>query len=65
MISRYMTTAEVAETLRLTPWQVLNLCREHKIPASKPAGKWLIAESDLVAYIESGANNAEPHGASA
>ncbi|HET6916645.1 MAG TPA: helix-turn-helix domain-containing protein [Acidimicrobiales bacterium] len=49
---KYLTAAEVADVLRLTPITVVRLCREGKLPATKPAGTWLIAEPDLLAHIE-------------
>ena len=52
----YLTTAEVADTLRITPWQALNLCRAGKIRAFKPSGKWLILPADLDAYIAASTN---------
>lgn len=55
----YLTAAEVAEILRTEPMTVVRLCREGKLPATKPAGKWLIAESDLFAHIESRHNQRE------
>ena len=53
---KYLTTEEVAAVMRLTTWRVLQLCRDGKLPATKPAGQWLIAQSDLDAYIASGSN---------
>lgn len=53
---KFLTTEEVADVLRLTTWRVLQLCREKKIVATKPAGQWLIAEDDLRTYIASGSN---------
>lgn len=58
MRETYLTAAEVAPILRVTRWQVVNLCRDGKIPATKPSGTWLIAESDLRAFLESGSNQA-------
>lgn len=49
---RFLTADEVAEVLRLTPITVARLCRAGKLPATKPAGTWLIAEPDLQAHIE-------------
>lgn len=56
MNQKYLTTSEAAGILRLTPWQVVNLCRSKKLPASKPSGQWLIATDDLAAFIEAGSN---------
>ena len=52
----YLTCAEVAERLRTTPMNVLRMCRANKIPATKPLGRWLIAEADLARYIEASSN---------
>lgn len=56
MSQKYLTTAEVADVLRLSVWQVVNLCREGKLPATKPSGQWLISEIDLDAFLASGSN---------
>lgn len=53
---QFMKTDEVAAVLRLTPWQVVNLCRAGKLRATKPSGQWLIDRADLDAYIEAGSN---------
>jgi excisionase family DNA binding protein len=53
---RLLTAAEVADRLRVEPITVVRLCREHKIPATKPAGTWLISEADLKAHIEASRN---------
>lgn len=49
---RYLTAAEVATVLRTTPVTIVRLCRAGKLPATKPAGTWLISETDLQAHIE-------------
>lgn len=54
MIEKYLTTAEVADTLRLSVWQVVNLCRAGKLRATKPSGQWLIRPTDLESFIEAG-----------
>jgi len=54
VLAKYLTVAEVADTLRLTAWQVRTLCVSGAIRATKPAGKWLVAETDLANYIEGG-----------
>lgn len=48
---KYLTTAEAADILRLTTWQVVNLCRDNKLRATKPFGKWLIDPDDLDKHI--------------
>lgn len=53
-MNQYLTTAEVAETLRLSVWQVVNLCRSGKLRATKPSGQWLIRPADLETFIEAG-----------
>lgn len=54
--TRYLTAAEVAPILRLKPIRVVRLCREGKLPATKPAGTWLISEADLQAHIAASSN---------
>lgn len=54
--STYLTAAEVAKRLRTEPITVVRLCREGKLPATKPAGRWLINEGDLNAHIEASRN---------
>lgn len=48
----FLTAAEVAQRLRVKPLTIVRLCRDRKLPATKPAGTWLISESDLAAHIE-------------
>lgn len=54
----YYTVAEAADILRRTPKSVRDLCIEHKIPATKPAGTWLIPVTEFHAWIAAGANEA-------
>jgi len=54
----YYTVAEAADILRKTPASVRDLCAEHKIPATKPAGTWLIPAEAFHAWIAAGANEA-------
>jgi excisionase family DNA binding protein len=56
--TRYYTVAEAAQILRCSPKSVWNLCREHKIPATQPAGKWLIPVEEFDAWVAAGANRA-------
>ncbi len=56
--TRYYTVAEVAEILRYTPKAVWNLCKDNKIPATKPAGQWLIPVAEFDAWLKAGANQA-------
>jgi excisionase family DNA binding protein len=37
---------------------VVRLCRDKKLPATKPAGTWLISEADLAAHIKAKHNGA-------
>ena len=53
---KYYTAAEAAPVLRVTIWEVTKLCRAGAIRASKPGLKWLIAEADLLAYINDASN---------
>lgn len=52
----YLTADEVAQRLRTTPINVIRLCRDGKIPATKPFGRWLISETDLDAHIAANRN---------
>ena len=55
-MDRFLTTAEVADILRLSVWQAVNLCRSGKLRATKPSGTWLIAAADLEDFIKAGSN---------
>ena len=55
-MTKYLTTEEVANTLRMKPYRVLELCREGTLPAARPGGRWLITQADLDAYVASGSN---------
>lgn len=55
---RYFTVAEAALILRRTPASVRQLCIDNQIPATKPAGTWLIPIDEFNAWIHSGANKA-------
>jgi excisionase family DNA binding protein len=54
----YYTAAEVAAIIRRTPSSVRQLCIEGKIPATKPAGTWLIPIDQFATWLRSGANEA-------
>lgn len=56
--TRYYTVAEAADILRKTPKYVWALCKEGKIPATKPAGTWLIPVGEFDAWVKAGANKA-------
>lgn len=49
--SPYLTAAEAADLLRTSPINVVRLCRDGRLPATKPAGKWLILRADLDAHL--------------
>lgn len=53
---KYLTAIEAADVLRVGPWTVIKLCRDGKIPATKPVKSWLIAETDLDAYLADASN---------
>ncbi|NYG05707.1 hypothetical protein BJ986_000194 [Phycicoccus badiiscoriae] len=51
----------MAERLRCSEWAVRTLVMAPGgLRAAKIAGRWLIEEEDLVAYVESQANRAKP-----
>lgn len=52
----FLTAPEAADILRVSPWQVVNLCRTGELKATKPGKKWLIRPDDLNAYIAGGSN---------
>lgn len=54
----FYTVVEAADILRRSPASVRQLCIEHKIPATKPAGTWLIPAEEFHAWIAAGANQA-------
>lgn len=54
----FYTVAEAADILRCQPKTVWMLCKEHKIPATKPAGQWLIPALEFDAWVAAGANQA-------
>jgi len=55
---RFYTVAEAADILRMKPKTVWLMCKEHKIPATKPAGQWLIYADEFDAWVAAGANEA-------
>lgn len=55
---QYHTVAEAAKILRCSPKTVWTLCREHTIPATKPAGTWLIPVKEFDAWVAAGRNEA-------
>ena len=56
--TRYYTVAEAAAILRCTPKVVWDLCRKHTIPATMPAGKWLIPVEEFDAWVAASGNQA-------
>lgn len=52
----YLTAAEAAKVLRVGPWQVIKLCRDRDLPATKPGKSWLIDPADLDAYLAAHSN---------
>jgi excisionase family DNA binding protein len=49
---KYMTVAEVAEELRLTPKGVQRLCRDKILGSSKPGKSYLIPRESLDEYLK-------------
>lgn len=54
----FYTAAEVAQIIRISPSSVRQLCIDGKIPATKPAGTWLIPSAAFDTWLKSGANEA-------
>lgn len=52
----YLTAVEASAVLRISPAQVVNLCRDGDIKATKPGKQWLIAQADLIAYLDESTN---------
>jgi excisionase family DNA binding protein len=55
----FLTASEAAARLRVGTFQVVELCREGKLRATKPGRMWLILPADLEAYIAAGYNDSE------
>lgn len=53
-----LTSAEVAEVLKTSVWEVTLLCRDGKLKASKPGKKWLIDPAGLRDYLDRHSNTA-------
>lgn len=49
-----MTADEVAPVLRVTPYQVTQLCKSGKLRATKPGRNWLIEPAAVHEFLESG-----------
>jgi excisionase family DNA binding protein len=58
-VSPFLTANEVAPLLRMGRYQVIKLCREGKLRATKPGKTWLILREDVDAYVRSAYNDAE------
>lgn len=55
-LPKYLTAAEAADVLRVGVWQVVKLCRDGVMPATKPGKAWLITEADLAEYLDTHSN---------
>ena len=53
-MTRFLTIADVAETLSVSPGQVRTLIKNGELPAIQVGGRkqWRIEESDLEAFVE-------------
>lgn len=52
-----LTVEEVAEALRVTPTRVRKQLGNGTLPGYRPAGsRWMIAKSELVAWMRAGSN---------
>jgi excisionase family DNA binding protein len=49
---KYLTATEAADILRITPERTHILCREGKLEAYRPHGKWLIPEDAIDRYVK-------------
>lgn len=58
-MSPFLTANEVAPLLRIRGIEVVRLCREGKLRATRPGKTWLILPEDVEAYIASGYNDVE------
>ena len=53
-----LTVAEVADIMRIGPWQVATWCREGKLRASKPGKAWLITPDAVEEFLAAHSNEA-------
>lgn len=51
-----LTSAEVAERLRTTPYTIVKACRSGELRATKPNRNWLITEEAVADYLAKNAN---------
>lgn len=49
---QYLTPAEVAEQLRISPITAIRLCRAGDLPAVKIGGRWRIPADDLRDHLD-------------
>ncbi|CUR60419.1 hypothetical protein NOCA2770004 [metagenome] len=49
----YLTAAEASEVVGMGSYAIVQLCKSGVLPSSQPGKAYLIAQHDLVAYIES------------
>lgn len=49
---KFLTTHEVAETIRETEENVARRCASGQIKAKRLGGKWLVNEVDLIIFME-------------
>lgn len=54
MSVRYLTPAEAAETLRVTPHAITRWCRSGKLKAVRAGNRWRISPADLEEFIKKG-----------
>lgn len=60
MTDHLLTVPEAAQGIRSSEWAVRRMLRSGELRGSLVAGKWLVSESDLAAYVASKANVAPP-----
>jgi excisionase family DNA binding protein len=55
MNEKNFTVEEVAEICRVTPYTIREWLKDpsHELTGIKPAGRWLVPESNLKTYLES------------
>lgn len=57
-VSPFLTANDVAPLLHIGRYQVVELCRDGKLRATKPGKTWLILPEDVEAYIAAAYNDA-------
>lgn len=58
-IATFLTAAEVGQVIRQPIFEVVELCRAGRIPATQVDGQWLIAAADLEALLAANHNRPE------